>query len=64
MSGLRLLSPAELAGLAPRLREVVEYRKSGLSLDHVAGCRLDDRFQGVWWRVVSRWHAKGVQDRR
>jgi DNA repair photolyase len=41
VTGLRVLSAAELAGLDPRLREVVEYRKSGLSLNHVAGCPLD-----------------------
>jgi DNA repair photolyase len=41
VSGLRLLTPAERAGLPARLREVVEYRKSGLSLNHVAGCPLD-----------------------
>lgn len=41
MRGLRLLSGAEVAGLGPRLREVVEYRKSGLSLNHVAGCPLE-----------------------
>lgn len=41
MTRLRLLSAVEAAGLEPRLREVVEYRKSGLSLNHVAGCPLD-----------------------
>jgi DNA repair photolyase len=41
VTGLRVLSAAEAAGLPPRLREVVEYRKSGLSLNHVAGCPLD-----------------------
>ena len=41
VTGLRVLTAAERAGLAPRLREVVEYRKSGLSLNHVAGCPLD-----------------------
>jgi DNA repair photolyase len=38
---LRVLSAAEVAGLPARLREVVEYRKSGLSLNHVAGCPLE-----------------------
>jgi DNA repair photolyase len=41
VTGLRVLSAAELAGLPPRLRDVVEYRKSGLSLNHVAGCPLE-----------------------
>jgi DNA repair photolyase len=41
MSGLRLMTGAERQALPPRLREVVEYRKSGLSLNHVAGCPLD-----------------------
>jgi DNA repair photolyase len=40
VSGLRLLSPTERAGLEPRLAEPIEYRKSGLSLNHVAGCPL------------------------
>jgi len=31
---------------------------------HVADRPLDARFQGVWWRVVSRHRAEGVQDRR
>jgi DNA repair photolyase len=41
VTGLRLLSGAEASGLGLGLREVVEYRKSGLSLNHVAGCPLD-----------------------
>jgi DNA repair photolyase len=41
MTGLRLLTDAEHATLPARLREVVEYRKSGLSLNHVAGCPLE-----------------------
>jgi len=41
VSGLRLATAAELDQLTPRLRQVVEYRKSGLSLNHVAGCPLD-----------------------
>lgn len=36
-SGVRLLGDAE----RPELREVVEYRKSGLSLNWVVGCPLD-----------------------
>ena len=41
MTGLRVLPAGEVARLPARLREVVEYRKSGLSLNHVAGCPLD-----------------------
>ncbi|MGM1058462.1 radical SAM protein [Saccharothrix sp. Mg75] len=40
-SGVRLLGDAEAAGLRPELREVVEYRKSGLSLNWIVGCPLD-----------------------
>ncbi|MFE9425248.1 radical SAM protein [Kitasatospora sp. NPDC006697] len=38
---LPLLSPEQIAGLKPELTEVIEYRKSGLSLNHVIGCPLD-----------------------
>jgi hypothetical protein len=38
---LPILSDAERASIDPRLLEVVEYRKSGLSLNHVIGCPLD-----------------------
>lgn len=41
VSRLRLATDAERAALPPRLQGVVEYRKSGLSLNHVAGCPLD-----------------------
>ncbi|MFC5058363.1 radical SAM protein [Saccharothrix xinjiangensis] len=36
-----LLSEAGRVGLRPELREVVEYRKSGLSLNWIVGCPLD-----------------------
>lgn len=36
-----LLSPDQIAALPERARQVVEYRKSGLSLNHVQGCPLD-----------------------
>jgi DNA repair photolyase len=35
-----LLTPDQRAGLSARASEVVEYRKSGLSLNHVMGCPL------------------------
>jgi DNA repair photolyase len=38
---LPILSDAQRAGLNPSLLEVIEYRKSGLSLNHVIGCPLD-----------------------
>ncbi|WP_267593094.1 radical SAM protein [Carbonactinospora thermoautotrophica] len=36
-----LLSAEQVAWLSERAKEVVEYRKSGLSLNHVMGCPLD-----------------------
>lgn len=35
-----LLSRVEMERLPKRAREVVEYRKSGLSLNHIQGCPL------------------------
>ena len=40
-SGLRLLSAVERLRLRPELLEVVEYRKSGLSLNWIIGCPLN-----------------------
>ncbi|XVS62080.1 hypothetical protein ACQPYE_27935 [Actinosynnema sp. CA-299493] len=40
-SGVRLLGAVERARLRPELLEVVEYRKSGLSLNWIIGCPLD-----------------------
>ncbi|WP_306745177.1 hypothetical protein [Saccharothrix yanglingensis] len=40
-SGVRLLGDVEVAGLRSELREVVEYRESGLSLNWIVGCPLD-----------------------
>lgn len=59
MSGLRLLSAAEAAQLSPRMRQVVEYRKSGLSLNHVAGCPLECAYcirheYGNWAMKIPR----------
>ena len=36
-----LLSRDQAEQLPGRAREVVEYRKSGLSLNHIQGCPLD-----------------------
>jgi DNA repair photolyase len=38
---LPLLTPEQIAGLKPSLAEVIEYRKSGLSVNHIVGCPLD-----------------------
>jgi hypothetical protein len=38
---LPLLTAEQVAGLRPDLADVVEYRKSGLSLNHVVGCPLE-----------------------
>jgi DNA repair photolyase len=48
-----LLEAGELARLSEHAREVVEYRKSGLSLNHVQGCPLDCAYcirhtYGLW----------------
>ena len=48
-----LLDPEQLARLPERAREVVEYRKSGLSLNHIQGCPLDCAYcirhtYGLW----------------
>ncbi|XVS62088.1 radical SAM protein [Actinosynnema sp. CA-299493] len=43
-SGVRLLGAVERARLRPELLEVVEYRKSGLSLNWIIGCPLDCRY--------------------
>ncbi|MEU6721783.1 hypothetical protein ABZ897_60995 [Nonomuraea sp. NPDC046802] len=38
---LPLLTAEQISTLKPELAEVIEYRKSGLSLNHVVGCPLD-----------------------
>lgn len=48
-----LLSREQVEALPERAREIVEYRKSGLSLNHVQGCPLDCAYcirhtYGVW----------------
>lgn len=48
-----LLSRAQVERLPERAREVVEYRKSGLSLNHIQGCPLDCAYcirhtYGLW----------------
>lgn len=48
-----LLSREQISQLPKRAREVVEYRKSGLSLNHIQGCPLDCAYcirhtYGIW----------------
>jgi DNA repair photolyase len=54
-----LLSAEQIARLPERAREVVEYRKSGLSLNHIQGCPLDCAYcirhtYGLWDQRVPR----------
>ena len=54
-----LLSSDQIARLPERTREVVEYRKSGLSLNHVQGCPLDCAYcirhtYGLWGQRQPR----------
>jgi DNA repair photolyase len=54
-----LLASEQLARLPERAREVVEYRKSGLSLNHIQGCPLDCAYcirhtYGLWDQRVPR----------
>ena len=48
-----LLTLTQLACLPERAREIIEYRKSGLSLNHIQGCPLDCAYcirhaYGLW----------------
>lgn len=54
-----LLSRDQIDRLPDRAREVVEYRKSGLSLNHIQGCPLDCAYcirhtYGLWDQRVPR----------
>ena len=58
-----LLDRAQAARLPQRAREVVEYRKSGLSLNHIQGCPLDCAYclrhtYGLWDQRQSRLDAR------
>jgi len=53
------LSRAQIEDLPARAREVVEYRKSGLSLNHIQGCPLDCAYcirhtYGLWDQRAPR----------
>jgi DNA repair photolyase len=48
-----LLTPTQRSRLPERAREIIEYRKSGLSLNHIQGCPLDCAYcirhtYGLW----------------
>ena len=48
-----LLTPTQRTRLRERAREIIEYRKSGLSLNHIQGCPLDCAYcirhtYGLW----------------
>jgi DNA repair photolyase len=54
-----LLSAKQIEQLPERAREVVEYRKSGLSLNHIQGCPLDCAYcirhtYGLWDQRTPR----------
>jgi DNA polymerase III epsilon subunit-like protein/DNA repair photolyase len=54
-----LLSREQITQLPERAREVIEYRKSGLSLNHIQGCPLDCAYcirhtYGLWDQRVPR----------
>jgi DNA repair photolyase len=54
-----LLTADQIERLPDRAREVVEYRKSGLSLNHIQGCPLDCAYcirhtYGLWDQRVPR----------
>ena len=53
------LEPTQITRLPDRAREVVEYRKSGLSLNHIQGCPLDCAYcirhtYGLWDQRLPR----------
>jgi len=57
--GVALLSREQIGRLPDRARQVVEYRKSGLSLNHIQGCPLDCAYcirhtYGLWDQRVPR----------
>jgi DNA repair photolyase len=53
VTSVPLLTSAQIDRLPERARDVVEYRKSGLSLNHIQGCPLDCAYcirhtYGLW----------------
>jgi DNA repair photolyase len=58
-TSVALLSRDEVERLPERAREVIEYRKSGLSLNHIQGCPLDCAYcirhtYGLWDQRVPK----------
>lgn len=58
-TSVALLNRDQIDQLPERAREVVEYRKSGLSLNHIQGCPLDCAYcirhtYGLWDQQVPR----------
>jgi len=58
-TGVALLSRDQIERLPERARAVVEYRKSGLSLNHIQGCPLDCAYcirhtYGIWDQRMPR----------
>ena len=58
-TSVALLSRDQIDRLPERAREVVEYRKSGLSLNHIQGCPLDCAYcirhtYGLWDQRIPR----------
>ncbi|MGH3848878.1 MAG: hypothetical protein ACRDRT_04115 [Pseudonocardiaceae bacterium] len=58
-TSVALLSRDQIDRLPERAREVVEYRKSGLSLNHIQGCPLDCAYcirhtYGLWDQRVPQ----------
>jgi len=58
-TGVALLSRDQIERLPERASAVVEYRKSGLSLNHIQGCPLDCAYcirhtYGLWDQRVPR----------
>ncbi len=56
---VQLLTQNQIEQMPERAREVVEYRKSGLSLNHIQGCPLDCAYcirhtYGLWDQRVPR----------
>lgn len=61
-----LLTGEQIDRLPERAREVVEYRKSGLSLNHIQGCPLDCAYcirhtYGLWDQRVPRALMSGAE---
>jgi DNA repair photolyase len=59
VASVPLLTEGQIEQLPERAREVVEYRKSGLSLNHIQGCPLDCAYcirhtYGLWDQRVPR----------